>query len=231
MIKTLTQRKIALAAFILTITIMFSSCLTAKKMDRFIAKQYNNELPKVGKKSDSLIIISSKVGDQFKSLSMTDTKTTNMLPLIVYWQWNYNNTCTLNSQIFINSFTKTLNTQFGQQISQKLNGQKLELTVEEVPRGFKFEEKVHVIFLLLAYSTWERIELHPEKSNLVVSYKTTGNGTTAKTGKILIKNLEQTRGLRFFQTINSAISEYIREYNSDITIMTKSFARELIGEL
>ena len=99
------------SAFILFITLVgISGCLTSKKVDKYVGEQFNNELPKPDKKKNKDISITSNV-QSGGHLSSTETKTSNVLPLIIYWHWDYKNTCTLNPAIGVNVFTKTVNLQ------------------------------------------------------------------------------------------------------------------------
>src|SRR3978361_193264 len=98
------QQKLFLILLVFFTTI-FSSCLNSRKLDRQVSKQYGS-LPEARKKKqpDNIKIVSPLTtgSDQ---ISTTETKTSKMLPLLVYWQWDYKNTCTLNPQIPINKFS------------------------------------------------------------------------------------------------------------------------------
>ena len=209
---------------------LFSSCLTSKKMDKFIAKQYNNELPDAGKKKQQDIVIKSSVESPFSTISMTDSKASHLLPLVFYWQVDYKNTCTLNSSIPVNSFSRAFTTQYSKSFLQKLNGQTIELTVEQMPTQFAFDDKSHMVWFLYAYA-WDKFSVQPETKDMIVSYKTIQKGQVNKTGKIIVHNKEQNQGLRFLQSWKSAVSEYISQYNADILAMTKEFATKLNQEL
>jgi hypothetical protein len=207
-----------------------SGCLTSKKMDKFVGNQFNNELPKQDKKKNSDISITSLISFGSDNISTTETKTSNMLPLIFYWQWNYKNTCTLNPAIALNTFTKSIYAQANKGLNQKLNGQKLELTIEQIPNAFVIDDKAHLIWLIYAFG-WDKISIQPDLKDLIVSYKILQTDSAVKSGKISIKNNEQSKALRFFQSWKSATSEYLIQYNDDITNMTKTFVAKLIQEL
>ena len=208
----------------------FSSCLTSKKMDRFLSEQYNHQLPKLDKKKTPEIIVTSTVPSGPTAISTTVQKTSKVLPLIIYWQFDYRHTSTLNPAIAINYFTNTINSIASKGLSQKLAGKKLQLTVEEVPNAFALVDKAHIIWIVYAFS-WDKIYMEPDFKDLVVSYQLLENDTPVKTGKISIKSSAQNQGIRFFQSWKSATSEYITEYNAGITNMTKSFVTKLIEEL
>ncbi len=209
-----------------TSIVLFSSCLTSAKMDRFVAEQYDDQLPKQDKKKNNDITVSSLTSSRVQDISLT-TPHTKILPLVVDWVIDYRHTCTLNSQIATTNFSNAVNVMASKGLSQKLNGQKLELTVEQVPTTFALVEKTHVVLVV----HWDRIYMQPDAKDLVVSYKTSQNDKTLKTGKITVKNTETNKGLRFFQSWKSATSEYIADYNLNFSAMTRTFVNKLMEEL
>jgi|SRR5687768_8042956 len=205
---------------------LLQGCHTAKKMDVFIAEQYNNELPKPDKKKNPDITVNSSIPSDPVKISVTETKTSNLLPLIVYWHYDYRHTCTLNPAIAVANFRKTINQQ-ANKLTQKLNGQQLELNVEQVPGGFAIVDKEN--FLLFIH--WNRMYVEPDAKDLIVSYKVLQNGNQTKSGKITIRSKQQDQGIRFAQSWKSSTSEFLGRYNVDVADMSKNFVNKLIEEL
>lgn len=224
------KQSLTIPIILLATTSLLSSCLTSKKIDKFVGKQFNNELPKQDKKKNTDISVTSNISYRLDNISTTETKTSNMLPLIFYWQWDYKNTCTLNPAIAVNTFTKSLNLQANKGLNQKLNGQKIELSIEQIPNAFAIDDKAYMVWLIYAFG-WDKVSVQPDLKDLIVSYKVLQNDSVIKSGKISIKNNEQNKNLRFFQSWKSATSEYLTQYNDDITNMTKTFVNKLIQEL
>jgi hypothetical protein len=220
-----------ISVILLAIVSFFTSCLTSKKVDRFVGKQYNNELPKQEERKNADITVATSVNSfTADNISMTDTKTSEMLPLIFYWQWDYKNTCALNPAIAVNAFAKSVYFQANKGLNQKLNGQKLELTVEQIPNIFAIDDKAHMIWIIYAFG-WDKVSVQPDLKDLIVSYKYLQNDGSIKSGRITIKNNEQNKNLKFFQSWKSATSEYLTQYNDDIANMTKVFVTKLMLEL
>lgn len=204
------------------------SCLTPKKMDIFVAEQYNNQIPAERKKKTDITVSSASPFASTK-ISIT-TPHTKVLPLIVYWSFDHRYICTLNSQIAVVNFSNNINVLANRGLNQKLNGQKLELTVEQIPATFALVEKMHVIWLIYPIH-WNKTYIDPDSKDLIVSYKLYGNDTTMKEGRITVKNPEKNKGLRLFQSWKSATSEYLTNYDSDVLNMTKQFMNQLMEEL
>jgi hypothetical protein len=212
------------AAFLFLFSL--SGCLTSKKMDAYVAEKYGNQLPKQSKKMKSEIVVTSAIPLTDNKISKTIKRTSKVLPLIVYWQFDYRHTCVLNPNIAVSNFSNTINAMSGK-LSQKLNGQQLELTVEQVPSAFAIVDKGHMVLLV----NWDRVYVEPDGKDLVVSYKILQNNNEVKTGKIDIKSLEQNRNVRFAQSWRSSTSEYLAGYNANITTMSKAFVAKLLEEM
>ena len=200
-------------------------------MDAFISEQYNNEIPRVNKRRQPAeIVYSSTLPSTPTDISTTESQT-KILPLIVYWNIEERKTCSLNSGIATADFENTINKIANKGLKQKLNGEKLELTVEKAPANFALVDKTHAIWLLIYAIHWEKVYIEPQATDLVVSYKLSKNDSTIKTGLITIKNTQQNRNLRFFQSWKSAVSENLSDYDNNVAAMTKQFADQLIQQL
>jgi hypothetical protein len=212
------------------VLIFLTGCLTSKKMDRFVAEQYNNQLPKPTKSKAADILITSSLADGSANISHTVQKTSKVLPLILYWQYDYRHTCTLNPTIPVTGFSNAVSTMAGKGLTQKLNGKKLQLTVEQIPNTFALVDKAHVIWLVYAFG-WDKIYMEPGAGNLIVSYQLLENDKPVKAGRITVENDSRNKGIRYFQSWKSATSEHLADYNIRITNMTRSFISKLMEEI
>ena len=140
-------------------SIILTSCLTAKKVDRQVAKKYYEISPSKKKQTKENILITSKLITSDSKISTSETKTSHVLPLIIYNQFNYTNTCTLNPQIPINNFTSTVLSASNKSLRDKINGQTLELSVEQIPNIFAIDDKAHLIFFGYAVN-WDDVCQH-----------------------------------------------------------------------
>lgn len=216
---------------VLVLILFFSSgCLPSEKMDKFVSGQYNNQIPKLDRKRAPEIIVTSPLSSGSTRISNTVQKTSKVLPLLFYWQYDYRHTFTLNPTIAINNFTNTINRMASRGLSEKLSGKKLQLTIEQIPNVFALVDKAHIIWIVYAFG-WDKIYMEPDFKDLVVSYKLVENDNIIKTGRISIKSNARNKGVRFFQSWKSATSEYIAEYNAGVTSMATGFTTKLIEEL
>jgi hypothetical protein len=203
-----------------------SGCFTSR-LNKFVAGQYGNELPPLFKDRNNEIIVTS--ADPFASgqLSTTVTKTSNMLPMLFYWQWDHQTICTLNPGILVNKFTNTIHIDARRELSEELHGQKLELTIEKLPHIFAFNDKEHMIWAIFHVFDWQKVSIMPSDNEMVVSYRLLNNDNVVKSGEITIPGNENKIDLRMFESWKAATSEYLAQYNYSIARMSHTFINEL----
>lgn len=212
-------------------TIVLASCLGPKKIDKWVSKQYDGAIPAVTKKKSDYITVTSTVASMGTKLSATEKKSSHLLPLIFYWQMDYKNTCTLNPQIPINNFTSTVQSYAGKMLKQKLNGQRIEMSIDKLPNIFAIDDKEHMIWFVYAYA-WDYLTIRPQTSDMVVSYKLfKSDDTVTKTGIITVPNTDKGIALGMFQSVKKKTWEYLDQYNANITTMSKSVIDKLVAEL
>jgi hypothetical protein len=225
----MTSLKTNLKLFIICASIL-TSCLTAKKVDKQVAKLYGEKQQPQKKKQIDFISITSSLTSTDNQTSTTETKTSNVLPLLFYWSWDYKNTCTLNPQIPINNFTTTVLGIANKRLKEKLNGQKLELSVDKIPNKFAFDDKAHLIFIIYAFG-WDNVSIKAETADLVVSYKVLNNNAESKTGIITIPYYDDKKNLGMFTSWKKATSDYLDQYDANIISMSKLFVEKLMKEI
>jgi hypothetical protein len=211
---------------------LLTSCLTSRKMDRYVTKHFNNELPKLDKKKNAAITISSTMPPAVTdNISSTVKKTNKVLPLLFYWRINYEHFCTLNTAIAVTGFSNAVNSQVNKGLSQKLEGKELALTIEQIPISYSLVDDATIIWVLVAAFGWDKVYMKPDFKDLIVSYDLKEKGVSVKTGKINVKSNLQNKGIRYFQSWKSATSDYLTNYSADINNMSKAFVTQLLEEL
>lgn len=216
--------------FALFTLILISGCFTSR-LNKFVARQYGNEVPPLLKGRKDEITVTSADSFTSNQISTTTTKTTNVLPLLFYWQLDHQIICTLNPGILVNKFTNTLHIDARRELTKELNGRKLDLTIEKLPHVFTFNDKEHMIWVILYAFDWQKVAILPSNNDLVVSYKLLNNDHVVKSGEIMVPDNENKIGLRMFESWKRATSEYLAQYNYNIASMSHVFINELAKEL
>lgn len=209
---------------------LITSCLTSKKVDKQIAKQYS-DIPEIKKKKQTEnISITSSVTPMSGQISTTETKTSHMLPLILYWKWDYTNTCTINPQIPINNFISTVNHYANKGLESKLAGQNLELSVDKIPNQFQILDKAHLIFFGYAVG-WDDVSMKASDMEMIVSYRVLKDNVETKKGIISIPNFDDKKPLGMFKNWKTATAEYLTQFDENISTMSKLVVDSLVREL
>lgn len=218
------------ALLIFSASLIMTSCLGPKKIDKWVAEKYIDAPVHSKKKHDQIVILSNMVYPG-TTLSITEKKTSNMLPLIVYWQFDYKNTCTINPQIPVNIFTNTVLSYAGHGLQQKLNGQRIELTIEKIPNKFSIDDKGHLIFVGLAYA-WDYLTVLPEERDFHISYKLFDtNNQQVKQGEVALAGSGNPIDVHMFQSLKKKTWAFLDQYDADIAVMSKQIVDKLVTQL
>ena len=218
-------------ASLLFLAIVFSGCLTPRKMDKWIDSKYEGMTTGKIKSNDYLVIKTENIKPDDK-ISTTQKGKTKFIPALVYWHWEFSNVSTLNPYIPVSHFSAALLPYANSKgMRQKLNGQKIELTIDKAPAVFSLTDKGNMIYLGLWYVGWESIYIQPDNQELVVSYRLLKNNTEMKKGVIAIANRDQPIALKMFQSPKKMTWRYLDQYNNNIKSMSKELVDRLMVEL
>lgn len=205
-------------------------CLGPKKINKWVAQNYVDATP-TRKKSD-VITITSSLNSMGDVLSETQKKTSHVLPLLFYWQYDYKNSTALNPQIGINNFTSTVLSYSNKTLKPKLNNRKLELNIEKMPANFAIDDKGHIVWVILYAFSWDVLTVQPEDHQMVVSYKILNyDNTLYKAGIIDISNTDKGLTLGMFQSLKKKTFQYLDQYDASITSMSKMVVDKIAQEL
>jgi hypothetical protein len=214
--------------FVLFTAVLFS-CAPEKRIDKYIAEQCITDVPALKPKNQ--IPVSSALPAGPSAISKTNHKMERIIPLLFYWHFKERFDTRLNPTIAANSFANAVNSQLVKTIGPRLKDQQLELTLEKAPASFVMASKTDMVWVIYLF-VWGKMYIVPDSSDLVVSYKLTGQDNQPKAGTITIKNpLHNNQGIRLFQTWRGAVNEHLTEYTANLNAMSKVFASELQKQL
>jgi len=218
--------------FLPGLIVLLTGCLGPKKINKWVDKHYA-EAEKPQKKSTvNYLTVTSTMTHMGDHLSNTENKTSNLLPLILYWQWDYKNTCTLNPQIAIDNFTATVLSYAGKKgLNKKLNGQRVELSIDNMPNVFAVDDKGHMIWIIIWVFGWDELSILPQNKDIVVSYRVLQDNAETKKGVITIPDASKPVYLKMFQSLKKKTMQSLDAYDANITAMSKVVIDKLMAEL
>ena len=209
--------------------LLLSSCYGPKKVNKWMEDKYGTSIRTQTKTKDDYFSISSKLVTNDQAASTTVKQTKHLLPLIFYWQADYINTVTLNPKIPVSTFSSTFRTYANAKgLKQKLNGAKIEVSVDAVPNVFAIDDRGHIIWLIFAVG-WDVFSVIPENKDLVVSYRVTKDSIETKTGKVIVPDMN--KPLLHQKKVKEGTFDYLAQYDENIKAMTKKTADKIIEEL
>lgn len=223
--------QLKLLFLLVTSVILLNACISPRKTDKWVANHYGS-VPAPIKKKNELVNVQSNVASMGSVVSESRRKSAGVLPLIVYWKWNYVNECRLNPQMALNSFTSTVNSYAPRVLKPKLTNQTIELTVEKIPAVFDLDDTGHYIFIGLFGFGWETVTMLPQERDLQVSYKVlNADKTVAKMGAVNMPILIQPVKVGLYQSVKKKIGLYLEQYDASMIIMGRKLVDKLATEL
>lgn len=213
------------------LTIVLTSCLGPAKINKWVDKHYGETLNTPAKKNDYLTVTSPLVTSDLKA-STTKKEIKNFIPLLFYWQYDYRNTCTLNPKIPVTTFQSAVQGYANSKgLRQKLNGQKIEMSVDKIPNVFVLNDRGHLVYAVFYAFGWDDITFRPDNQELVVSYKITKDNVETGKGVITVSNSDKMRRLRLFQGIKKATNQYLDQYNDNLKAMSKVAVDKIVSDV
>src|SRR5262249_4735447 len=152
------------------------SCLTPKKLDKWIDQHYQG-LEQPQKKNSKVstnnyLVVNSNVpstGDQY---SNSEKVNSYLLPLLFYYKYDYRLSSTINPKIGVDNFTRTVLSYSNKKgLKQKLNGRTVELSLDSIPHVVDSDDNGYYVWVILFGFGQEAISVQPQTRNMVVSYK------------------------------------------------------------
>lgn len=216
-------------SFILVLVI-FSSCMTPKKIDRWASQHYATAI--VPPRKTDYITVKDASFSQGDPPSSTEKKKGKMLPLLFYWKWKLGTHTELNQAVprtvFASAMIPYANSK---RLKQKLDGQTIELTIEEVPSTFSIMDEGWLVFLIFGSVHNEVMYIDPDIKNMTVSYRVMKDNAETKSGKVSVADLNKAVDFRMFKSAKKTFFEYLDKYNFNIQTMAKETVDKIMTDL
>ena len=216
---------------LVTLTTLLTSCL-GPRMNKWVEKKYGESLHTPSKKLPDYLTVTSPLITANVKAANIETQVKHVLPLLFYWQFDYANTCTLNPKIPVNAFRTAVQSYANSKgLKQKLNGQRIELSVDEIPNIFVLNDRNHLICIGIYAFSWDKVTFRPDNQEMVVSYKIIKDNVETGKGVLTIPNTNKVVALRFLQSLKKATGNYLDRYNECITAMSKVAVDKIVADV
>lgn len=226
--RTIILHQIASAVLVI---VLLNACISPRKTDKWVANHYGS-VPAPIKKKNEQVMLHSNIASMGTVISESRRKSASVLPLLLYWKWNYVNACRLNPQMALNGFTSTVNSYAGRALKPKLINQTIELTVEKIPSAFDLDNTGHYIFLGIYGVGWETVTLLPQEHTLQVSYKIINTDkSVVKTGTVTMPISIQPVKAGLYQSVKKKMGRYLEQYDASMIALGRKLVDKLAAEL
>lgn len=176
---------------------------------------------------------------QFKAdkLPQTDTLVqvkkvrTLFVPALLYWQWEGTKKCELNARKYADVFFAKF--QFyadSLDLKPQLNGQRLEITMENIPHCFFYMEKGYIVFLFYTSITNDLEAIYPQREELGFSYRLYSGDVVTQSGFIEIERFDEFMENQSWST-KKFTWQYLEQYEQSIVDLSKAAVERLITQL
>lgn len=164
--------------------------------------------------------------------SRTTKYVDKFLPLLFYWKLHQRHVCLINPDKVMSNFNTTFrNYGATKQLEKKLNGQRLELRIDQMPTSFTVMDKEQLFFFILFAVSSDKVSFVPETTPLVVTYTLYRDNQPTKTGKIEVAILDETIPWGRFRVMRKVAWEYLESYDENTRRRAKDVVDQLLEEL
>jgi len=219
---------------IFSLLILLTSCLGEKKYANFVYNKYSSQTQAADLTKDAPDYISVKADS---SISKLDTLVvakklkSQFIPAILYWQWENTIRCELDPKISIQTFNKYLFSYADSaNLKERLNGQKLELLVNDLPNSFVYTRKGNSIILLIAYTVNDTETIFPENKDVKISYRLVKDNIETKKGTLLIP--DETQPMQnIWKSTQKFTWSYMSQYDNNLQKLSKNVIDKILTEI
>jgi hypothetical protein len=211
--------------------VLCTGCISTRRAGRLVQERLQEApAPTPVAKSDYLDVRSRELV-WLDTLSRTRTMRSWCVPAIFYWGWGKTITCDLNPSIPLGILTEEF-MHYADSIGLqgRLQGARLELTIERMPSRFIYQSDMTSVFLVFAYATTSSETLRPDGEDLVVGWSTHRDGRVLKSGTITIPDRDPGAG-NVFRSTRYFLRAYVDLYKGHVRYLGGRMMDQLMLEL
>lgn len=209
------------------IAIFLSSCMSTKKYFGFVDEKIKTDTP--AQEPKNWLVVNSPVTEEnnntFKQLNYS------FVPAILYWGWNSTIECEINPQTaanYVRSGIFKAADSLG--LNSKIKDRQLVINLKKTPSKFLYENKGHVLFLLIAYTTSGLEAITPYPISLEVDYQLTENGEVVANGVGVVQSKAQPVA-NIWKSSKKFTWMYLDEYKKESNRMGTELVKNIMQQI
>ena len=215
---------------LIAIVVGLSGCIGTKRYNRYLSEGYKKSADSL--QSTNPDIIFRQNPSIIDTVSVATNKKSQFVPAIIFWQWEKSVSATLAEkhqankiQSYMARYADSL------QLGDKLNGNKLQISIESAPANFTYTNKGYFMYLFIAYVTAQQETIKPEFSDIKLSYTLVdNNNAVVKKGEITVLDTN-VPARNVWKSTKKFTWKYLDEYERNVRLMSKQAIDKLSKEI
>jgi hypothetical protein len=176
---------------LIPLILFFASCVEPEKISGFVYEKYSSMPPISKNTGNDYILINTDKYKKSDTLIRNEVLDSYVFPALIYWEIKNTIRFDLNIKSTVNSFSSSLISYADSiNLGEKLNGLRLEISINKIPNGFVFTNKYVFVFLFVAFTYSGYESIMPENESLKISYKLFSDTSVVKSNTFKIGNKE-----------------------------------------
>jgi hypothetical protein len=224
-------RSIAPLLLFVQLLVLCTGCLSTRRAGRLVHERLQETQAPMPAVNKDYLDVRSRELVWLDTLSRTRTMRSWCVPAIFYWGWGKTITCDLNPSIPLGILTEEfIHYADSVDLRDRLQGARLELTIEHMPSRFIYNSEMTSVFLVFAYATSSSETLRPDGEDLVVSWSTRSDAGVSRTGTITIPDRDPGTG-NVFRSTRYFLRAYVDLYKGHVRYLGGRMMDQLTLEL
>lgn len=210
--------------------IVFGCAVKSTQLQNHISSRLNETVEKdlLNKKSKSNLNIELQINKNISLTTNCGQIASSFIPAFFYWGWNSEINGEMGQDIIKNQLKNDIIEKIDEDgLNPYFEDKKLIFTIDELPTKFKFQDKGSVVYLLVAYSMYQKRYFSPELADFKGSYK-----IVDKENRVVVENNFSKPLTLKAQSSNSKSTkklswQYIEAYNVEMNRFVKIVLNEM----
>lgn len=216
---------------LILISVTLSSCVTPDRLNKLTENNLGAKSPNYPMQYEDYVFVNTNNIPLQNTMAASKKVKHRFIPAIVYWEWEKNLECTIDPQFAIHLFMEgAMKMAEEKELKKRLEGQKLEISFEEMPNKYLYSHKGFTIVFLFAYSVADAEHLFPSKNGFKIKYRLLKGDTETSTGEVILThNLEAMHNTR--SSTGKFTDAFLDAYKLEIKRMGREFTNKLIYKI
>jgi hypothetical protein len=221
----------SLVSVVILLSITLFSCVTPDRLNKLTENNLGHKSANYPMQFDDYVFVNTNNLPLQNAMAVSKKVKHLFIPAILFWHWEKNIECVIDPQYAIHLFMEeAMKMAEVKELKKRLDGQKIEISFEEIPNKYLYSHKGHTIILVFAYAVADAEHLFPTNNGFKIKFRLLKGETETSNGEITLgHNLEAMHNTR--SSTGKFTDAFLDAYKLDIKRMGKEFTSKLIYKI